>query len=65
MPIYEYKCKKCDENIEEIHRLGKAPKTITCPKCKSKCERFFSAPMIQFVGSGFYSTDNKGSQGKG
>jgi len=64
MAIYEYKCKKCDKIFEKNYNLGKAPKIDNCPICGKKCNRFFSPPMIQFIGSGFYVNDSKATQGK-
>lgn len=64
MAIYEYKCKKCEETFEKTYSLGQASKKAICPKCKKKCERIFSPPMIQFVGSGFYTNDSKTSREK-
>lgn len=64
MAVYEYKCKKCDKIVEKQFNFGKAPKKIKCGDCKKMCERHFSPPMIQFVGSGFYSTDSRASTGK-
>ena len=34
MPIYEYKCQKCDTSFEYLVMGGKDPDA--CPKCKSK-----------------------------
>ena len=40
MPIYEYVCKQCGENFEELVRADTA---VSCPKCRSvKVERRFS-----------------------
>ena len=64
MPIYQYKCKKCDKIVEKEYKIGNAPKKTQCIDCKRQCERCFSPPMIQFVGAGFYTTDSRGSQGK-
>ncbi len=64
MSIYEYKCNKCNIIFEKNYTLGKAPKKNSCPICKKQCDRFFSPPMIQFIGPGFYVNDSKASQGK-
>ena len=34
MPIYEYKCKECENTFEYLTIGGKEPKN--CPKCESK-----------------------------
>ncbi len=56
MPIYEYECRQCDERMEMIQRISDPPFTH-CPKCGSEVRKLFSAPAIQFKGSGFYKTD--------
>lgn len=56
MPLYEYKCQKCGENVESIQRVSDPPYTI-CPHCGGELKKLFSAPAIQFKGSGFYKTD--------
>jgi len=63
MAIFEYKCKLCELVFEKIFTLGKAPKQAKCPECKKKANRFFSPPMVQFKGPGFYSTDSRGTTG--
>jgi len=35
MPIYEYRCKKCDNNFEKLVSLSSKDK-IKCPKCESE-----------------------------
>ena len=35
MPIYEYRCSKCNEEFELLVRLGTADGDVNCPKCKS------------------------------
>ncbi len=56
MPIYEYVCDKCSEKTEVIQRVGERPLRV-CPHCGGKLKKAFSAPAIQFKGSGWYVTD--------
>jgi putative FmdB family regulatory protein len=56
MPIYEYVCGKCRQKTEVIQRVGEAPLKV-CPHCGGKLTKAFSAPAIQFKGSGWYVTD--------
>jgi len=35
MPIYEYKCKKCDENFELFVRVSSQQDKPACPECGS------------------------------
>ena len=64
MPIYEYECKKCKAHIELFQKLSDKPPT-KCRKCGGRLEKVFSAPAIQFKGSGWYVTDyaRKATQG--
>jgi len=56
MPLYEYVCQSCGKKTEVIQRVGERPLKI-CPHCAGKLKKAFSAPAIQFKGSGFYVTD--------
>ena len=59
MPIYEYRCLKCNDQFETLV-LGSNDK-ITCPKCNGKkLERLMSA--CGFKSSGSF-TPSKGSSG--
>jgi putative FmdB family regulatory protein len=56
MPIYEYVCGKCGKKTEVIQRVSEAPLRV-CPHCGGRLKKAFSAPAIQFKGSGWYVTD--------
>ncbi len=57
MPLYEYVCQDCKRKTEVLQRLRERPLKI-CPHCGGKkLKKAFSAPAIQFKGSGFYITD--------
>lgn len=36
MPIYEYKCGKCDQQFEQFVRSFDSDEAIACPQCGSK-----------------------------
>ena len=59
MPLYEYKCVKCGRKTEKIENVD-GPHLKKCPHCGGKVEALFSAPAIQFKGSGWYVTDYGG-----
>lgn len=64
MPLYEYQCTKCEERVEVIQNISDPPYSH-CPKCGGDMKKLFSAPAIQFKGSGFYKTDYASSSGGG
>jgi putative FmdB family regulatory protein len=33
MPIYEYRCRKCNETFEVIQKVNEDNKGLRCPKC--------------------------------
>ena len=61
MPLYEYKCLKCGRKTEKIENMN-GPHLKKCPHCGGKVEAMFSAPAIQFKGSGWYVTDYGGKK---
>lgn len=63
MPIYEYKCKKCEAHTEAFQKITDKPLT-RCRKCGGRLEKLLSAPAIQFKGSGWYVTDYAGHSKK-
>lgn len=56
MPLYEYQCTQCSDRVEVIQNLSDAPYSH-CAKCGGEMKKLFSAPAIQFKGSGWYKTD--------
>ena len=56
MPLYEYVCQECKRRTEVIQAFGER-RIRMCPHCGGKVKKAFSAPAIQFKGSGFYITD--------
>ena len=63
MPLYEYQCEKCGQRVEVIQRVSDKPYSH-CPKCGGDMKKLFSAPAIQFKGSGFYKTDYPSASSK-
>jgi putative FmdB family regulatory protein len=64
MPLYEYRCRKCDAHFERLEKASE-PTDRSCPKCGGVAHRLIGAPALQFKGSGWYVNDygsGKGSQ---
>lgn len=60
MPIYGYRCGNCGHQFEILQRMSDEP-LKTCPKCQGKLSKVLYPVGISFKGSGFYTTDYKGS----
>ena len=60
MPIYEYRCTNCKNEIEVLQSIKDAPLT-KCPECgKNTLQKMVSGGAgLIFKGSGFYLTDYK------
>ena len=56
MPLYEYRCTKCNHVFEKIQKFSD-PHVSECPKCGAPVEQVISAPAVQFKGAGWYVTD--------
>ena len=56
MPIYEYECRNCGKRTELLQRMDDPP-LAACPECGGEVRKLFSAPAVQFKGSGWYVTD--------
>lgn len=61
MPVYEYKCSRCDFLFERLAKMNeKLPLRPRCPRCgRFYGERIPSLTQVRFKGSGFYATDYK------
>jgi putative FmdB family regulatory protein len=65
VPLYEYRCTKCNHVFEKIQKFSD-PHVTECPKCGSAIEQVISAPAVQFKGAGWYVNDYaKKSSGNG
>ncbi len=61
MPIYEYSCEKCGEEVEYIQRLHDKPFTI-CPKCgQPTLTKKVSVTNFALKGGGWAKDGYKGS----
>ena len=62
MPLYEYRCSKCEKKIEVIRKFSDPPLTEH-EGCGGTLEQLLSAPAFQLKGTGWYVTDyaKKGS----
>lgn len=59
MPIYEYVCRACGEELEKLQRMSDAPLT-DCPACgEAELAKKVSAAGFRLKGSGWYETDFK------
>lgn len=63
MPIYEYQCTECGNEIEVIQKVdARAPGR--CDKCSGRLKKKISRASFQLKGGGWYS-DGYGSAGPG
>jgi len=56
MPLYEYRCSKCEKKIEVIRKFSDPPLTEH-EGCGGILEQLLSAPAFQLKGTGWYVTD--------
>ena len=60
MPIYEFKCDKCEHYYETSIQGWRDGQSSLCWKCYEPMKKIISLPSgIHFKGSGFYETDYK------
>ncbi len=60
MPIYGYRCSNCGHEFEIQQKITDQP-LKACPRCEGKLAKILYPVGISFKGSGFYTTDYKGS----
>jgi len=56
MPIYEYRCLKCEKEHEFLQKFSDDPIT-TCPECGGEMKKLISANSFVLKGTGWYVTD--------
>ncbi len=64
MPIYEYQCHSCGNEIEVIQKVND-PQITECSACgKPEMKKKVSAAAFRLSGSGWYETDFKSDNKK-
>ncbi len=61
MPIYGYRCSSCGHELEVLQKMSDPP-LKECPNCGGELKKKLYPAGVIFKGSGFYSTDYKGSK---
>jgi len=61
MPIYEYRCRKCNREFEVVQSIT-APELKSCKFCKGPVTKLMSVSSFHLKGSGWYVTDYGGRQ---
>lgn len=60
MPLYEYRCRDCEERFEVLQRMGEGADGLTCPSCgAARPEKQFST----FAAGGAGDTASASSAG--
>jgi putative FmdB family regulatory protein len=57
MPVYEYRCRACGYELEEVQAMGSGPPG-PCPECGGELRRRYGRVGVRFSGWGFSSTDS-------
>jgi len=63
MPIYEYKCTKCNEQFEVMQKMSDDPLT-ECTKCGGELKKLITGTSFVLKGGGWYVTDYPSSDRK-
>ena len=63
MPIYAYKCTKCNKEIEIMQKMSEAPLTV-CSSCGGALKKLISKTSFVLKGGGWYVTDYPSSDRK-
>jgi len=58
MPIYEYKCEKCNKTFEVLQKINSEP-LKKCIYCAGNVKKMISISSFQLKGKGWYETDYK------
>lgn len=53
MPLYEFKCQKCQQVFEKIQ--SSKDKNPNCPNCQGETDKLISRSSFALKGGGWYS----------
>lgn len=56
MPVYEYKCTSCNEEVEVIQKMTDDPLSV-CSSCGGELKKLIANTSFVLKGSGWYVTD--------
>ena len=54
MPIYEYKCSSCEEQLEVMQKISD-PRLTVCPECGGDLSKLISNTSFVLKGGGWYA----------
>ncbi|MBN2332711.1 MAG: zinc ribbon domain-containing protein [Deltaproteobacteria bacterium] len=65
MPIYEYRCSRCEHQFDLLQKITDDPVDV-CPECGGPVTKLVSSTSFVLKGSGWYVTDygKGGDKGK-
>jgi putative FmdB family regulatory protein len=63
VPIYQYRCRACGHEVEEVQPMGSGPPG-PCPECGGDLKRAYGRVGIRFSGWGFSRTDGLLPEGR-
>ncbi len=63
MPIYEYKCRSCNEHMEVMQKISD-PKLTVCPECGGELTKLISNTSFVLKGGGWYADGYSSSEKK-
>lgn len=61
MPLYEYRCRACENVFEYMQGVSEGPKR-KCEGCGGRLEKLVSRSGFVLKGTGWYETDFKGKK---
>ncbi|MCB4204045.1 zinc ribbon domain-containing protein [Deferribacterales bacterium Es71-Z0220] len=60
MPLYEYRCSKCNNLFQLMEKISALNESRKCPKCGGDSKKIISLSSFHLKGGGWYVTDYKG-----
>lgn len=63
MPLYEYRCRACGHQVDEVQPMGSGPPG-PCPRCGGELKRAYGRVGVRFSGWGFSRTDSLLPEGR-
>jgi putative FmdB family regulatory protein len=55
VPIYEYRCRRCELRTEHLRALADRDRAVPCPSCTHPAERVPSLSSFKLAGGGWFA----------